>query len=120
MKNKYTRKQIVESIKYWQKQLKEGNYKKLNEDVETIQLLDIVKDGNEWIEGMPLDMLENPDPKLRRLLGSLKITVKEHTPYDITVELNGDPEDIAWFRDGSEGISSPQWDRLIAYLETIV
>lgn len=120
MKKKYTKKQILESIKYWQKQLKLGNYKKLNEDVEEIQLLDIVKDGNEWLEGLPLDILENPDPKLKRLLGSLTITVKEDTPYDTTVELNGDPEDIAWFKAGSEGESSPQWDRLIAYLETIV
>ena len=31
MKKKYTRKQILESIKYWQKQLRAGNYKKLNE-----------------------------------------------------------------------------------------
>lgn len=28
---KYTRKQILESIKYWKNQLKEGNFKKLNE-----------------------------------------------------------------------------------------
>ena len=33
MKMKYTKRQIQESIKYWQKQLKLGNYKKLNEDV---------------------------------------------------------------------------------------
>ena len=32
MKKRYTKKQIMESIKYWQKQLKAGNYKKLNED----------------------------------------------------------------------------------------
>ena len=31
MKRKYTRKQILESIKYWKKQLKTGNYRKLNE-----------------------------------------------------------------------------------------
>ena len=31
MKNKYTRKQIVESINYWKKQLRAGNYKKMNE-----------------------------------------------------------------------------------------
>ena len=31
MKIKYTRRQILESIKYWQKQLKTGNYRKLNE-----------------------------------------------------------------------------------------
>ena len=31
MKNRYTKKQIEESIKYWKKQLKLGNYKKLNE-----------------------------------------------------------------------------------------
>ena len=31
MKKKYTRKQILESIKYWKKQLKTGNYRKLNE-----------------------------------------------------------------------------------------
>jgi len=31
MKKKYTKKQITEAIAYWQKQLKKGNYKKLNE-----------------------------------------------------------------------------------------
>ena len=30
MKKQYTKKQIMESIKYWQKQLKAGNYKKTN------------------------------------------------------------------------------------------
>ena len=31
MKKKYTKKQITEAIAYWQKQLKLGNYKKVNE-----------------------------------------------------------------------------------------
>lgn len=31
MKKKYTRKQISEAIAYWEKQLKKGNYKKVNE-----------------------------------------------------------------------------------------
>ena len=31
MKKQYTRKQIVESINYWKKQLKAGNYRKVNE-----------------------------------------------------------------------------------------
>lgn len=34
MKKKYTKKQIQEAIKYWEKQLKAGNYKKLNESDE--------------------------------------------------------------------------------------
>lgn len=33
MKKKYTKKQIQEAINYWQKQLKAGNYKKVNESV---------------------------------------------------------------------------------------
>lgn len=33
MKKKYTKRQIQESIKYWQKQLKSGNYKKINENI---------------------------------------------------------------------------------------
>ena len=31
MKKKYTKKQITEAISYWQKQLRAGNYKKVNE-----------------------------------------------------------------------------------------
>ena len=31
MKKKYTKKQITEAIAYWEKQLKLGNYKTLNE-----------------------------------------------------------------------------------------
>ena len=33
MKKRYTKKQIEESIKYWQKQLNSKNYKKLNESL---------------------------------------------------------------------------------------
>ena len=43
-KAKYTKKQIQESIRYWQKQLKLGNYKKLNEGAETGKWL-----YHEWI-----------------------------------------------------------------------
>lgn len=32
MKKQYTRKQIVEAINYWKKQIRLGNYKKLNEN----------------------------------------------------------------------------------------
>ena len=31
MKKKYTKKQITEAIAYWEKQLRAGNYKKVNE-----------------------------------------------------------------------------------------
>ena len=31
MKKKYTKKQITEAIAYWEKQLKKGNYRKVNE-----------------------------------------------------------------------------------------
>ena len=31
MKKRYTKKQIQEAINYWEKQLKLGNYKKVNE-----------------------------------------------------------------------------------------
>ena len=37
MKKKYTKKQILESIKYWQKQLRAGNYKKLNESIKPLK-----------------------------------------------------------------------------------
>ena len=33
MKKQYTKKQIVEAIAYWKKQLRAGNYKKLDEDI---------------------------------------------------------------------------------------
>lgn len=36
MKKKYTKKQIQEAIAYWQRQIKRGNYKKLNESVEDL------------------------------------------------------------------------------------
>lgn len=36
MKKRYTKRQILESIKYWQKQLRAGNYKKLNESVASL------------------------------------------------------------------------------------
>lgn len=34
MKRKYTKKQICEAIAYWKKQLKNGNYKKVNESID--------------------------------------------------------------------------------------
>lgn len=34
MKKKYTKKQICEAIAYWKKQLKSGNYKKINESLD--------------------------------------------------------------------------------------
>ena len=34
MKKKYTRKQICEAISYWRKQLRAGNYRKMNESVD--------------------------------------------------------------------------------------
>ena len=40
---KHTRKQILESIAYWQKQLELGNYKKLNESEEFKKIDDIVE-----------------------------------------------------------------------------
>lgn len=40
MKKTYTKKQITEAIAYWQKQLREGNYKKLNESFSDDQILD--------------------------------------------------------------------------------
>lgn len=33
MNKKYTRKQICEAISYWKKQLRAGNYKRVNESV---------------------------------------------------------------------------------------
>lgn len=33
MKKTYTRKQIQEAISYWERQLAEGNYRKVNEEV---------------------------------------------------------------------------------------
>jgi hypothetical protein len=34
MKKQYTRKQITEALAYWEKQLRIGNYRKLNESKE--------------------------------------------------------------------------------------
>lgn len=42
MKKRYTRKQIVEAINYWKKQLRVGNYKKLNEDANGFKWLLVV------------------------------------------------------------------------------
>jgi len=41
MKKQYTKKQIVEAINYWKKQLRAGNYKKLNENVDSNLMNDI-------------------------------------------------------------------------------
>ena len=38
MKKKYTKRQIAEAIAYWKKQLKLGNYKKLNESEDQKEL----------------------------------------------------------------------------------
>lgn len=40
MKHKYTKKQIVEAIKYWEKQIKLGNYRKLNESSSEFKKID--------------------------------------------------------------------------------
>ena len=37
MKKQYTKKQITEAIAYWKKQLKNGNYKKVNESKDTMK-----------------------------------------------------------------------------------
>jgi len=34
MKKKYTKKQITEAIAYWEKQLRVGNYKRVDESVD--------------------------------------------------------------------------------------
>ena len=39
MKKQYTRKQITEAIAYWEKQLKAGNYKRVDESVESMARL---------------------------------------------------------------------------------
>lgn len=65
-------------------------------------------------------MLCKPDAKLQRLLGSLSVKVKDKTPYDVTVELSGDPSDIKWFSDGVVGDANPRWDALIDCLESVV
>ena len=41
-KKKYTRKYITEAIAYWEKQLRDGNYKKLDESLEDCDSLDEV------------------------------------------------------------------------------
>lgn len=40
MKHKYTKKQIVEAINYWKKQLELGNYKKVNESSSEFKKID--------------------------------------------------------------------------------
>ena len=44
MKKRYTKRQIQESIKYWEKQLRKGNYHKVNESAEdAVSFDDIMK-----------------------------------------------------------------------------
>ena len=53
MKKQYTRKQIVEAINYWKKQIRLGNYKRLNES------LDIDKERfNQILSKLPKDELD--------------------------------------------------------------
>lgn len=64
MNKKYTRKQILESIKYWKKQLNECNYRKLNESIEDYRV-DYVEDDAESdriSQANPLQIMYNyPD-----------------------------------------------------------
>ena len=69
MKKKYTRKQILESIKYWKDQIKKGNYKKLNESYNDINYyrvecdIDNDDESDRLSNANPLQIMYNyPDP----------------------------------------------------------
>ena len=86
MKKKYTRKQILESIKYWKKQLKAGNYKKLDESINNKQnpLFAIYWVGAQNGEGKYYD---NPfdEPNMVKIKRIVKNTLEndiEDTKYE--------------------------------------
>ena len=53
MKKKYTKKQIVEAINYWKKQIRLGNYRKLNESNDGIEAIisQLPKDEYDFLFG---------------------------------------------------------------------
>jgi hypothetical protein len=53
MKKQYTRKQIVEAINYWKKQIRLGNYKSLNESNDDIEatISQLPKDEYDFLFG---------------------------------------------------------------------
>lgn len=59
MKKKYTKKQIQEAINYWKKQLKIGNYKKINESYEYDNDDDIIND-QEFQDDFAKGLSQNP------------------------------------------------------------
>lgn len=57
MKKRYTRKQIVEAINYWKKQIRLGNYKRLNESVDQSYTGKTI--GYKWLYCIESNISEN-------------------------------------------------------------
>ena len=62
MKKRYTKKQIQESIAYWKKQLKLGNYKKLNESLNDEELRNGPNGEYVWYLDEFIDYDDDDDP----------------------------------------------------------
>ena len=60
MKKKYTKKQILESIAYWKKQLKIGNYHRMNENTDIDWTKYMIKTAGDFVIG-----LEDDSPNLK-------------------------------------------------------
>lgn len=64
MKKTYSKKQIIEAIAYWQKQLKNGNYKKVNEST-------VLNEG--WLGGILGFLLSGPLATIGLIFGPIGI-----------------------------------------------
>ena len=61
MKKRYTKKQIQEAINYWEKQLKLGNYKKVNESrYDTDMAAEIYAQDEEEISAIAAQLMQLP------------------------------------------------------------
>ena len=83
MKKQYTRKQIVEAIAYWKKQLRAGNYKKLNESKEDYEAK--IREAYEYAKSKNLcnnlEYIETPVDNTVKSVNSRNEVIQEHELY---------------------------------------
>lgn len=83
MKKQYTRKQIFEAIAYWKKQLRAGNYKKLNESEEDYEAK--IREAYEYAKSKNLcnnlEYIETPVDNTVKSVNSRNEVIQEHELY---------------------------------------
>lgn len=80
MKKKYTKKQITEAISYWEKQLRAGNYRRVDESTDVDWTKDMGKTANDFALGLKND---SPDLKAVFVVNTIipKTAVVEDWPW---------------------------------------